>query len=362
MKPVKDMILNGTLFFIRADGCMLGYCDADTGNPNYKPMGFITSMPVAVDILEKYRCDRSHVHCELEGSNSKGKRTRLAASWTDGLDQIVMDIINQQMIVDQMASLEVFAAEIDSEEEADAQGPPLRRGRGRGQGRGGIRGAARAADLPPVRPAAVDPDDAEMPEEAREFVRTERAEQLDMNLSAKEKDRRAAWRQVPSRIRKELRRMHVNMGHPTNVSLLRKLRRAKALPEVIHAVVNMSCDACGDAVRALHPRPSRMPGTYNFNSLLWMDVFTAYDCVGTPYLFLNIVCDGTSFQVVFAMREGRGVAKSSTVLLFFTMTWTSWAGWPVKVKVDRGKEFMKDFADSLATHGVELESIPLEAP
>jgi len=25
MKPVKDMILNGTLFFIRADGCMLGY-------------------------------------------------------------------------------------------------------------------------------------------------------------------------------------------------------------------------------------------------------------------------------------------------------------------------------------------------
>ena len=32
------------------------------------------------------------------------------------------------------------------------------------------------------------------------------------------------------------------------------------------------------------------------------------------------------------------------------------------VRVDRGKEFMKDFANNLTQHGVELDGIPLEAP
>jgi len=50
------------------------------------------------------------------------------------------------------------------------------------------------------------------------------------------------------------------------------------------------------------------------------------------------------------------------VLFCFTTVWTSWAGWPHVVMVDRGKEFMADFAQSLTDHGTELESIPLETP
>ena len=95
-----------------------------------------------------------------------------------------------------------------------------------------------------------------------ELPNLERAEALDPVLSGKEKERRKLWMQVPADIRKELRKMHVNLGHPSNVALQRRLRRANALPVAINATTYMPCDACGDAIKHLHPRPSPLPGQY----------------------------------------------------------------------------------------------------
>ena len=49
MQPIKALIDAGKLHFVRADGCALGYADAVSGLPHYKPMGFITSMAVGVE-------------------------------------------------------------------------------------------------------------------------------------------------------------------------------------------------------------------------------------------------------------------------------------------------------------------------
>ena len=111
-------------------------------------------------------------------------------------------------------------------------------------------------------------------------------------------------------VRRELRRLHVNLGHVSTVGLLRRLRRAGARPEVIAAAKDLPCDACGDAIRAQHPRPTRSPGTYVFNYMLWADILTAYDCHGTPYWFLNVLCDGTGFGVCYCIGQARGSAFS----------------------------------------------------
>ena len=43
-------------------------------------------------------------------------------------------------------------------------------------------------------------------------------------------------------------------------------------------------------------------------------------------------------------------------------SWANWAGLPHSVQADRGKEYLKDFADYLKNYGVEQEAMPLEAP
>ena len=105
-------------------------------------------------------------------------------------------------------------------------------------------------------------------------------------------------------IRKELRRMHVNLGHISVAGLLRRLRRAGAKKDVIAAARWFACDACGDAVRQAHPRPTRLPGRFQFNYLLWIDVFTVYDCIGGPYHFVNVLCDSTGFGAISCLGHG----------------------------------------------------------
>ena len=78
--------------------------------------------------------------------------------------------------------------------------------------------------------------------------------------------------------------------------------------------------------------------------------------------FLNIICDATSFQVVACLGEVSGTPASQVVLQHFLACWTSWAGLPHSLQVDRGKEFMARFADYLKEFGVEHEAMPLKAP
>ena len=62
------------------------------------------------------------------------------------------------------------------------------------------------------------------------------------------------------------------------------------------------------------------------------------------------------------MSVGKGVPSSKLAVSYFNLCWTSWAGWPSVVMVDRETGFMGEFADNTTMHGVELDSVPLEAP
>lgn len=113
------------------------------------------------------------------------------------------------------------------------------------------------------------------------------------------------------------------------------LRRQHAKPEAIRAAGILWCDACGESIRRKRP----------FNRRLMLDTFYAKDVNGDTCGFLNIVDDATNFQVVACFGTITGPPASRAVLRHFTTSWTSWAGLPHSIQVDRGKEFMALFAN-----------------
>ena len=115
------------------------------------------------------------------------------------------------------------------------------------------------------------------------------------------------------------------------------MRRRGAKKEVLQAIEFFSSDACGDSVRRRAPRPASLPGRYVFNYAIQLDTFHAFDVTGQPVLSLNIISEGTSFQVVVPMGPSRGSLTSRMTTRTFLFCWTSWAGYPEKVTVDLGK-------------------------
>ena len=115
-------------------------------------------------------------------------------------------------------------------------------------------------------------------------------------------------------------------------------------------------------MRAARPRPTRYAGDFAFNVVLSLDTLTIHDIDGDPHHMLNIVCEGTCFQVVAYLFTGQGIPSARLVMRTFLSCWSSWAGMPQRIWCDRGKEFMGNFATSLSEHGVETTTAALESP
>lgn len=173
---------------------------------------------------------------------------------------------------------------------------------------------------------------------------------------------RQEWLQVDPQLRKILRDLHVNFGHPTSSTMQRILWRENARPEAIRAAGLMSCDACGESICRRRPKPVRLPNRYEFNWHILADTMFAKDAAGVTYGFLNVIDDATGFQMVSCLGELKGVAAAQVILRHFAASWSSWAGLPTLMQVDRGKGYLAEFANYLCQFGVEQEVMPLEAP
>ena len=169
------------------------------------------------------------------------------------------------------------------------------------------------------------------PQTPGELDADEQDSRADPILNQIESQRRQDWLQIDPEIRKIVRDLPVNFGHPTSVTLQRILRRQGAKPEAIRAAGLLACDSCGEFIRRKRPRPVRLPNQYEFNRHLMMDTFYAKDIRGVTYGFLSIIDDATNFQVVACVGELQGPPASRAVLRHFTTSWSSWAGLPHSV-------------------------------
>ena len=83
---------------------------------------------------------------------------------------------------------------------------------------------------------------------------------------------------------------------------------------------------------------------------------------GNLFGWLSLVCNGTTYQAICLVCEGKGTPKSQKCYDKFLSRWCSWAGFPRIVTSDRGLHNRGAFARGLGSNGTYLRQAALEAP
>ena len=133
-----------------------------------------------------------------------------------------------------------------------------------------------------------------------------------------------------------IRKLHNEWGHKPKGVLKAILKASKAPKEYVDAVDKLRCDSCEVTARNPHTSKSAAPKPYIFNLEVGIDVLELHDFEGKNHLLLNIICQGTNFQIVWHLAQADGVPSSRLCAQAFLLGWVSWAGWPKNVVTDRG--------------------------
>ena len=99
------------------------------------------------------------------------------------------------------------------------------------------------------------------------------------------------------------------------------------------------------------------------NVQIGLDVFSEKDSAGQDCSWLNILCQGTTFQVCALLGQTHSDPTGLVILEVLASHWLTWAGYPERgVATDRAKYFISDVADDLAEHGCIFETAAKAAP
>ena len=165
---------------------------------------------------------------------------------------------------------------------------------------------------------------------------------------------------VPSEVKAAVKRLHMNLGHPSERELLRLLAYQGAISKhMITAVKHLHCSSCIRAKPAKQPRPSTIPKANlgQFNDSLQTDVFYCRDVAGTNYAVLGIIDQSTLLHKAARLPD----MSSETTLQLFRQLWFQPFGFPVTIRCDPGTNYGLHFKQYAERHGIWLEFIPAEA-
>ena len=160
----------------------------------------------------------------------------------------------------------------------------------------------------------------------------------------------------PADIRREIYRLHRNLGHPDNATLVRALKRAGVKAEYLRWIRRQfQCPICKEKKPPAQQRPAHLAArAMGFNEVVGVDLFFL-----DRKIFLNVVCWGTNYQVVELIED----RTSSTVALAMARSWMAHCGPPMMVVCDQGTEFTgKDFVDIMADNGTIVHYTDTASP
>ena len=121
---------------------------------------------------------------------------------------------------------------------------------------------------------------------------------------------------------------------------------------------SFKCDQCGRQKNPVARKKVTFPRTFSFNYILGMDTF--YVRYGSRHVpFINLVCHGTSYQMVIPILGGNNTPNSSEVWEIILRYWVRPFGFPEAVLTDGGPEFQ---GKGFETYGVILHIIDSNAP
>ncbi|CAE7324462.1 GIP, partial [Symbiodinium microadriaticum] len=158
-------------------------------------------------------------------------------------------------------------------------------------------------------------------------------------------------------VKSSLRRLHQNLGHPSNIDLARHLRLAGADPVVIDACKRIRCQVCQRNKRGGTPKPASLPTLLEFNQVVAVDAFYVYDCEGTKVELMMAIDVGTGFALAGELQGHSTLTMEAT----FCSLWSNTFGAPGTLVVDLESGLQAGLARYSEWHGTFIRPIAGQA-
>ena len=152
-------------------------------------------------------------------------------------------------------------------------------------------------------------------------------------------------------------------GHARLPDMLRALRISKDSEVALKACRLFRCPTCPRLLEPKLPRQSKLAQVDEFNVVVGMDVLNEKDAGGGEWTWLNIVDQGTSFQVCCLLSDTLRNPTSADIIQAFEVGWVGWAGMPERgVILDRAKYFLGALATRLSEEGCYVDFASKASP
>eukprot|EP00435_Cladocopium_sp_Y103_P022132 s1863_g5.t1 len=160
-------------------------------------------------------------------------------------------------------------------------------------------------------------------------------------------------------LRREVHRVHRNLGHPGLDIFVRALKNAGVQDHIIQWTRrHFRCPTCDSLPRPKPARPGHLMRALEFNTVVGIDL-CFLEMKGKTIPLLNMLCWGTNFQQACICRD----KSADEVLDCFMGEWIKHYGPPVLLVLDRGKEFDNDkFKEQIGGLGVGLHFTDPQSP
>ena len=162
---------------------------------------------------------------------------------------------------------------------------------------------------------------------------------------------------ITPEVRSSLKRLHQNLGHPSNTDLARHLRLAGADPSVVEATKKIRCQVCYRNQRGNSAKPAALPNILDFNQLVAVDAFYVYDCNGEKVELMMVVDVGTGFVSAGRLQgHSTGAMEAS-----FCSIWSNTFGAPGTMILDLESGLQSGLGRFSEWHGTRLRPIAGQA-
>ena len=145
--------------------------------------------------------------------------------------------------------------------------------------------------------------------------------------------------EIREEIKKEVRKAHQNLGHPSRETFVRMLRLGGASQEALRYAQQWKCAICARSQPPAQLMPASHHGADNFNDVVGIDLLRIRDQDQTQYWVLSMVDIASRYHNAVVVEDKR----PPTIAHAFACYWLRWAGSPRRIICDQGGEFQGAF-------------------
>ncbi|CAK0808101.1 unnamed protein product [Prorocentrum cordatum] len=159
-----------------------------------------------------------------------------------------------------------------------------------------------------------------------------------------------------------LKKLHLNLSHPSAHALKRRLKSYGASQQVMDAVDKLDCGVCKELGRPTTVRSSNLKLSTEFNENVFLDEAEVILADGTRLMAMVILDDASGFRVIIPTTAVRSITGEES-LRCFSQGWLSWAGPPKVLYYAAAKgHITKRFAEIGEKYSILMRPVPAEAP